>query len=78
MTKLKYSFKNDILFKMYFIRNQEQLKRLIALILRIPHGSITEFVIINTEMPPEAIGSKFSHLDISMKVNGKVVKFKSQ
>ena len=56
MTELKYTFKNDILFKMYFMRHQEQLKFLIALILRIPLGSITEFMIINTEMPPEAIG----------------------
>ena len=78
MTKLKYSFKNDILFKMYFLRNQEQLKWLIALILRIPLGSITEFIIINTEMPPETIRSKYSHLDINMKVNGKVVNLEIQ
>jgi len=73
MAELRYTFKHDILFKMFFLRHQEQLKFLIALILRIPLGSITEFMIINTEMPPEAIGGKFSHLDINMKVNGNVV-----
>jgi len=78
MTELKYTFKNDILFKMYFTRHQERLKFLIALILRIPLGSITEFMIINTEMPPEAIGGKFSHLDINMKVNDKVVDLEIQ
>ena len=72
MAELRYTFKHDILFKMFFLRHQEQLKFLIALILRIPLGSITEFMIINTEMPPEAIGGKFSHLDINIKVNGKM------
>ena len=72
MAKLKYSFKHDILFKMYFVRHQDQLMRLVALILQIPLGSITEFQIINTEMPPEAVSTKFCRLDINMKVNGRL------
>ena len=46
------------------------LKRLVAAILGIAVDSITEFIITNTEIPPEAIGDKFCRLDISMIVNG--------
>jgi len=70
MTKLKYNFKNDMLFKMFFVKYPHLLKRLIAKILGIPLESIEEFIITNPEMPPEVIGDKFCRLDINMIVNG--------
>jgi len=50
-TKLKYTFRSDVLFKMLFRKYQHLLKRLIAVLLEIPLESITEFYITNTEMP---------------------------
>ena len=57
-TKLEYTFKSDVLFKMLFVNHPDLLKRLVAVLLGIPLKSITKFVIINTEMPPEEIGKK--------------------
>ncbi|GHU69070.1 transposase [Clostridia bacterium] len=78
MGKLLYPFKHDIVFKMYFVRHQDQLKRLIALILKIRLDSITEFVVVNGEIPPEMISTKFCRLDIHMKVNGRLVDLEVQ
>ena len=69
MSKLKYTFKNDILFKMVFVKYPELLKRLVADLLKIRFESIQEFVITNPEMPPESIGGKFCRLDINMIVD---------
>ena len=71
MTRLKHTFKTDILFKLLFVKYPELLKRLVAQLLRIPFGSIRQFEIKNPEMPPEIIGNKFCHLDIHMVVDGK-------
>ena len=70
VTKLKHTFKTDILFKLLFIKYPELLKRLIAQLLGIPFGSIKQFEIRNPEMPPEIIGNKFCRLDIHMTVDG--------
>ena len=59
MTKLKYTFKNDTLFKMLFVKYPDLLKRLVAELLGINYDSIEKFEITNPEMPPEAIGDKF-------------------
>jgi len=77
-TKLEYTFKSDVLFKMLFVRNPNLLKRLVAVLLAIPLGSIDEFIITNTEMPPEEIGKKFCQLDINMRVNGNQVNIEIQ
>jgi len=77
-TKLKYTFKSDVLFKMLFLKYQHLLKRLIAVLLEIPLESISEFYITNTEMPPEEIGKKFCRLDINMVVDGKIVNLEIQ
>jgi len=58
-TKLRYTFKSDVLFKMYFVKHPNLLKRLISVLLGIPLESIQEFQPMNTEMPPEEIGKKF-------------------
>ena len=77
-TKLKYTFKSDVLFKMLFVRHPGLLKRLIAALLSIPLESIEEFQTINIEMPPEEIGKKFCRLDINMIVDGKRINLEIQ
>jgi len=77
-TKLEYTFKSDVLFKMLFRENLHLLKRLIAALLDIPLQSISQFQMINTEMPPEEIGKKFCRLDINMIVDDKRVNLEIQ
>ena len=77
-TKLAYTFISDILFKMFFVKHPELLKRLIAVLLSIPLESIEHFQIINTEMPAEEIDKKFCRLDIHMIVNGSKVNLEIQ
>ena len=78
MTKLKYTFKNDTLFKMLFVQYPDLLKRLVTELLNIRLESIGEFVITNPEMPPEVMGDKFCRLDINMTVNGQRVDLEIQ
>ena len=78
MTKLKYKFTNDTLFKILFVKYPDLLKRLVANILKIPLESITEFVITNPEVPPEVVGDKFCRLDINMLVDGQRVDLEVQ
>ena len=52
--------------------------RLVANILKIPLGSITDFVITNPEVPPEVVGDKFCRLDINMIVEGQRVDLEVQ
>ncbi|MDR0948482.1 MAG: Rpn family recombination-promoting nuclease/putative transposase [Lachnospiraceae bacterium] len=68
--QLKYPMTNDTVFKMYFVKYPQFLKRLVSIVLQTPLESITEFTITNTEMPPEFMNGKFSHLDIHMNMNG--------
>ena len=77
-TKLEYTFKSDVLFKMVFVRYPNLLKRLVSVLLSIPLEAITYFEITNTEMPPEEIGKKFCRLDINMVVNGSKVNLEIQ
>ena len=77
-TKLEYTFKSDVLFKMLFVQYPELLKRLVAVLLSIRLESIEQFNIINTEMPPEEIGKKFCRLDINMIVDGNRVNLEIQ
>ena len=70
MTKLKHTFKNDILFKLLFTQYPDLLKRLVAELLGISYDSIGEFYITNPEIPPDVVGEKFCRLDINMTVNG--------
>jgi len=77
-TKLTYTFKSDVLFKMLFVKNQHLLKRLIAILLEIPLESITDFRVTNAEIPPEEIGKKFCRLDINMIVDGNMVNLEVQ
>ena len=78
MTKLEYTFKNDTLFKMLFVKYPDLLKRLVAVLLGIRLESIGQFEITNPEMPPEGIGDKFCRLDINMTVDGRRVDLEIQ
>jgi predicted transposase/invertase (TIGR01784 family) len=78
MTKLEYTFKNDTLFKMLFVKYPDLLKRLTAELLGIQYESIEQFEITNPEMPPESLGDKFCRLDINMTVDGRRVDLEIQ
>jgi predicted transposase/invertase (TIGR01784 family) len=78
VTKLKYTFMNDTLFKMLFVKYPSLLKRLVAELLGIRIESIGQFNITNPEMPPESMGDKFCRLDINMVVDGERVDLEIQ
>ena len=78
MTELKYRFTYDTLIKLLFVKYPDLLKRLVAAILGIAIDSISEFLITNPEIPPEAIGNKFCKLDINMIVNGERINLEVQ
>jgi predicted transposase/invertase (TIGR01784 family) len=77
-TQLKYTMTNDVLFKMFFVKNPEYLKRFVAMILKTPIDAITEFQIINGEIPPAEVGDKFCRLDINMTINCQIVDLEVQ
>jgi predicted transposase/invertase (TIGR01784 family) len=78
VTKLVYTFKTDILFKMLFVRHTDLLKQLVCELLGIRLDSIDEFHVTNPEMPPENLTDKFCRLDINMTVNGQRVDLEIQ
>jgi predicted transposase/invertase (TIGR01784 family) len=78
MAKLEYTFKTDTLFKMLFVEYPDLLKQLVSELLGIQLESIEQFVITNSEMPPEYMGDKFCRLDINMTVNGQRVDLEIQ
>jgi len=78
MKKLEYTFKNDVLFKMLFVQHPKLLERLISSLLGIPSENISQFRILNPEMPPENLGDKFCRLDINMIVDGQRVDLEIQ
>jgi predicted transposase/invertase (TIGR01784 family) len=78
VTKLKHTFKTDILFKLLFCKYPDLLKQLISRLLGIQLKSIGEFLITNPEMPPESLGDKFCRLDINMTVDGQRVDLEVQ
>jgi len=78
MTRLKYTLKNDILFKLLFTKYPTLLKRLVAELLGIKYESIERFEITNPDIPPEEIDKKFCRLDINMVVNGQRVDLEVQ
>jgi predicted transposase/invertase (TIGR01784 family) len=78
MSKLKYTFKTDTLFKMLFVKYPELLKKLVAALLSISYESIEQFDITNPNITPEELGKKFCRLDINMTVNGQIVDLEIQ
>jgi predicted transposase/invertase (TIGR01784 family) len=75
---LEYTLTNDILFKIYFVKNQNFLKRFIALRLGIDLDNVEQFEVINPEIPPEMLSEKFCRLDVNMKVNGQRIDLEIQ
>jgi len=78
VAELKYKFTNDVLFKWLFTKHQDLLKRLVAGMLNVSVSSITEFVVTNPDIPPEAVGEKFCRLDINMTVDGQRIDLEMQ
>jgi len=78
MTKLKYTLKNDALFKMLFVKYPDLLKQLVCELIGIKLESIGDFSITNEGIPPESIGDKFCRLDINMTVDGQRVDLEIQ
>jgi len=78
VTKLKYTFKHDTLFKMLFVKYPALLKRLVAELLGIRLDSIGQFEIRNPEIPPESLGDKFCRLDINMTVDNQRIDLEVQ
>ena len=68
MKKLEFTFKDDALFKLLFVKYPDLLKRLVAELLSIQYESIREFEIKNPEIQGENLGDKFCRLDINMLV----------
>ena len=78
MVKLKYTLRNDLLFKMVFTKFPNLLKILMSELLGIDYNSISQFEILNTEIPPEVFGTKFCRFDIIMRINGRLVNLEIQ
>ncbi|MCL1913540.1 MAG: Rpn family recombination-promoting nuclease/putative transposase [Eubacteriaceae bacterium] len=78
VAKLKYKFKSDILFKMLLTRNPGLLKSLVACSLGLQEDSIEEIVVVNPEILPGLIESKFCRLDINMVVDGQHIDIELQ
>lgn len=72
------SAKLDIIFKKLFTENQDLLHSFVAGMLDIPPESITEIKIENPELPPETLSGKFSRLDLSLKVDHRLVNVEIQ
>jgi len=78
MTRLKYTFKTDELFKLLFSKNQDLLQKLVAELLEIEYESIEQFDLVNPEIYPEYLGDKYCKLDINMILNGQRVDLEVQ
>ena len=70
--------KLDVVFKTLFVENPDLLENFVACALDVNPEEITEFQITNPELPPESAEGKFSRLDISLVVNGRLVNIEIQ
>jgi predicted transposase/invertase (TIGR01784 family) len=78
MTKLAYTLKNDVLFKMLFVRYPNLLRQLVSALLDIKVEDMLGFTVVNPDIPPDTVGDKFCSLDINMTVNGQRVDLEIQ
>ena len=72
------SAKLDIIFKKLFTENEDMLYSFVASMLDIPQESISEIKITDPELPPETLSGKFSRLDLSLKVDNRLVNVEIQ
>ena len=70
--------KLDVVFKTMFVDNPDLLQSFISCALNIDQKEIKDFQIMNSELPPEDIDGKFSRLDISLTIAGKLVNIEIQ
>ena len=78
MARNVISAKLDIIFKKIFTENEDMLHSFVASMLEIPQERIKEIKITNPERPPETLTGKFSRLDLSLKVDDKLVNVEIQ
>ena len=78
MARNVISAKLDIIFKKLFTENEDMLHSFVASMLELPPESIEEIKITNTELPPETFSGKFSRLDLSLKVDNRLVNVEIQ
>ena len=78
MARNVISAKLDIIFKKIFTQNEDMLHSFVASMLEIPQERIKEIKITNPELPPETLTGKFSCLDLSLKVDDKLVNVEIQ
>ena len=78
MARNVVSAKLDIIFKKIFTENKDMLHSFVASMLDIPQESITDIIVTNPEIPPETMTGKFSRLDLSLKVDNKLVNVEIQ
>ena len=72
------SLKLDVIFKIFFTRNQDLLKSFVAAILDIPVKNIRELIVTNPELPPEKATLKEIRLDLCLKLNNQVIDIEIQ
>ena len=78
MARNVISAKLDIIFKKIFTENEDMLHSFVASMLDIPPESISDIEITNPELTPESIESKFSRLDLSLRVDNRLVNVEIQ
>ena len=72
------SAKLDIIFKKIFTENEDMLHSFVSSMLDIPPESIEKITVTNPEMMPETLSGKFSRLDLTMKVDDRLVNVEIQ
>ncbi len=72
------SAKLDIIFKKLFTENEDMLHSFVASMLDVPQESISQIKITNPELPPETLAGKFSRLDLSLRVDDRLVNVEIQ
>lgn len=75
MSRNVISAKLDIIFKKMFTENEDMLHSFVASMLDIPQENISDIKITN---PEETLSGKFSRLDLSLKVDNKLVNVEIQ
>lgn len=71
-------YQQSIIFKKLFTENKDMLHSFVASMLDVPQESISDIVITNPELPPETLAGKFSRLDLSLKVDDRLVNVEIQ
>ena len=66
---IRYTMKNDYMFRAVLQKNENALKGLLYALLSLPEGSITSVVILNPIVLGESIDDKTCILDINIHLN---------